>query len=286
VPNTRDLRHRIRSVKNTEKVTRAMKMVAAAKLRRSQERILAARPYAGRLKDVLSRLAARTDATLHPLLAERAEEKHVEVLIITGDKGLCGAFNTNIFKTAESFLAGHVDRHITLHIVGRKAREHFKRRPFTVHKAYVDMFRNLVFESAREIGEDMIARYVRGDLDAVYLIHNEFKSALRQQVVAEKLLPLPRIEPEAGAAGEDYLYEPEPAALLDALLPRHVNFQVWAALLESYAAENGARMAAMDAASKNAAEMIERLTLQMNRLRQAAITKEIIEVVSGAQALS
>jgi len=271
-------------VKNTEQLTRAMKMVAAARLRRSQEQILAARPYAHRMREMLARLAACTDSEQHPLLAERADGR-IEVLVVTSDRGLCGGFNSNIIRRTETFLADAGGADTPLHIVGRRAADYFKRRPVKIHAAYADVFRDFGFAKAREIGQDMIRRFITGELDAVYMVYNEFKSAIQQNVVVEKLLPLVRIQP-AGASRHEYLYEPEPAKLLDALLHRHVNTQLWAALLESNAAENGARMAAMDAATKNAGELIEKLTLQMNRIRQAAITREIIEVVSGADALS
>jgi F-type H+-transporting ATPase subunit gamma len=284
LPSTRDLKRRIRSVKNTEQLTRAMKMVAAARLRRAQESIMAARPYAHRMRDVLARLAARTDATLHPLLAERGDER-VELLIVTSDRGLCGSFNANIIRRAEQYLEERGGDGTTLHIVGRRARDYFRRRPYEIHKAYSDVFRDFSFRKAREAGQDLIDRFVRKELDAVYMVYNEFKSAIQQNVVVERLLPLQRIEAADASSTLEYLFEPEPAELLDSLLQRHVNVQVWAALLESNAAENGARMAAMEAATKNAGELIDSLTLQMNRIRQAAITKEIIEVVSGADAL-
>ena len=280
--NTRDLRRRIRSVKNTEQLTRAMKMVAAARLRRAQEQILAARPYAHRMREVLARLAASTDAEAHPLLAERGD-KRVEVLIVTSDRGLCGSFNSSIIKRSEAFLKKDGRQQTPLHIVGRRATEYFKRRPVNIQASYSDVFRNFGFEQARQIGQDMIQRFMTGDLDAVYMCYNEFKSAIAQDVVVQKLLPLERIEAEG--SHHEYIYEPPPEKLLDALLHRHVNVQLWAALLESNAAENGARMSAMDAATKNAGELIDKLTLQMNRIRQAAITREIIEVVSGADAL-
>ena len=261
-----------------------MKMVAAARLRRAQEQILAARPYAHSMRDVLGHLAARTDAARHPLLAERGDER-IELLVVTGDRGLCGSFNANIIRSALAFLEGKEDRQLSLRIVGRKGREFFRRRRWPITESYTGVFRDFGFDRVRAIGADLIARFTTSDQDVVYVIYNEFKSAIQQRVVVEKLLPLPRIEAESGAGGEDYLFEPEPAQLLDQLLPRHVNVQIWAALLESNAAENGARMSAMDAATRNAGELIEKLTLQMHRIRQAAITKEIIEVVSGADAL-
>lgn len=283
MPNTLDLKRRIRSVKNTEQLTRAMKMVAAARLRRSQEQILAARPYAHRMHEVLARLARCTDAGHHPLLAERGDER-VEILVITSDRGLCGGFNSSIIRRTEAFLAEPGRSDATLHIVGRRAADYFKGKPVTIHSSYADVFRDFSFTRAREIGQDMIQRFMKGELDAVYIIYNQFKSAIQQNVVVEKLLPLVRIE-AAAAVRHEYIYEPPPEQLLDALLHRHVNVQLWAALLESNAAENGARMVAMDAATKNAGELIDKLTLQMNRIRQAAITREIIEVVSGSDAL-
>ena len=285
--STRDMRRRIRSVKSTEQITRAMKMVAAVKLRRTQERILSARPFIQSLRGVLARLATHTDASLHPLLAERPKEERVDLLVITGDRGFCGSFNTNIVKRAQAEMAARGGTgEVGLHLVGRKARDYFKRRGIAARKVYTDIFRTLGYEHAIEIGDDMIERFTAGELDAVYLIYNEFKSAIQQRVVVEKLLPLPRIEVEANAGQDEYLYEPEPAVLFSRMLPRAVQFAVFAALLESNAAENGARMSAMDAATSNARDMIDDLTVQMNRIRQAAITKEIIEVVSGAQALS
>lgn len=262
-----------------------MKMVAAARLRRAQEQILAARPYAHAMRDVLARLAARTDASQHPLLAERGDE-HIELLVVTGDRGLCGSFNAHIIREAVNFLETHADRDVALRMIGRRGREFFARRSWPIRESYTDVFRDFGFDHVRPIGDDLIGKFVGSELDAVYMVYNEFKSAIQQQVVVEKLLPLPRIAPRAEEGDEDYLFEPEPAQLLHELLPRHVNTQIWAALLESNAAENGARMAAMDAATKNAGELIEKLTLQMNRIRQAAITREIIEVVSGADALA
>jgi len=287
VASTRDMRRRIRSVKSTEQITRAMKMVAAVKLRRTQERILAARPFINSLRGVLARLATHSDATHHPLLAERAREERVDLLVVTGDRGFCGSFNTNILKRAQAEIdARHGVGEVGLHLVGRKARDHFRRRGVEARQVYADIFRTLGYEHAIQIGDDMIQRFTAGELDAVYLIYNEFKSAIQQRVVVDKLLPLPRIEIDPNLGQDEYLYEPDPATLFSRMLPRAVQFAVFAALLESNAAENGARMAAMDAATSNARDMIDDLTVQMNRIRQAAITKEIIEVVSGAQALS
>jgi F-type H+-transporting ATPase subunit gamma len=284
VAGQRDLRRRIRSIRNTEQITRAMKMVAAARLRRAQENILAARPLAHKMKDVIARLATRTDPERHPLLARRGDRR-IELFVVTSDRGLCGSFNANILRRAQAYIAEHRDREVSLHIVGRRARDFFKSRPVTITKAYADVFRNFGVERAREITADLIARYTSADLDAVDVLYNEFKSAIQQNLVVERILPVPRPEPDPGAADLEYLYEPDPDQILGRLLPTYATAMIWAALLESNAAENGARMAAMDAATKNARELIGTLTLKMNRIRQAAITTEIIEVVSGADAL-
>jgi len=281
--NVRDIRRRIRSVRSTQQVTKAMKMVSAAKLRRSQERIMATRPYANQMLAVLNSLATRANPDTHPLLAVRGTEK-VELLIVTADKGLCGGFNTNIIKKATAFIEENKERVLTTHLVGRKGRDYFKKRGYTVTGEYVDLFRTLSYDDAAGIARNVMDRYIEKDLDAVYLIYNEFKSVIQQRVVVERLLPIQRLELPADTAVQDYIYEPSAQALFDALLPRHVEFQVLRALYESVAAEFGARMSAMDAATRNADEMINSLTLYMNRVRQASITKEIIEVVSGAEA--
>jgi len=281
--NVRDIRRRIRSVRNTQQVTKAMKMVAAAKLRRAQERILATRPYATRMLAVLNSLATRANPTTHPLLAVRGAEK-LELVIVTADKGLCGGFNANIIKKAAAFIEQHRQTVLTTHLVGRKGRDYFKKRGYKVTGEYVDLFRTLSYEDAARLARNIMGRYIEKDLDAVYLIYNEFKSVMQQRVVVERLLPIQRLELPPSAAVQDYIYEPSPQALFDVLLPRHVEFQVLRALYESAAAEFGARMSAMDAATRNADEMIHSLTLNMNRIRQASITREIIEVVGGAEA--
>ncbi len=284
--NVRDIRTRIRSVRSTQQVTKAMKMVAAAKLRRAQNRILAARPYAHQMLKVLNSLATRANPESHPLLAVRGAEK-IEVVIITADKGLCGGFNANIIKKATAFIEKNRDHVLTTHLIGRKGRDWFRKRGLKATGEYVDLFRNLTYDDAAGIARDIMRRYIDSDLDAVYLIYNEFKSVIQQQVIVEQLLPIPTLEMEGEEKGgevQDYIYEPSAAVLFDRLLPKHVEFQVLRALYESAAAEFGARMSAMDAATRNADEMIETLTLTMNRVRQASITKEIIEVVSGAEA--
>ncbi len=284
---TRDLKRRIRSISSTRQLTKAMKMVSAAKMRRATDRIVAARPFSHNMLEVLKSLAARADIESHPLLRITGTEK-VEVLLVTGDKGLCGSFNTNINKTAERFIQAEKekgDRAITVHTVGRRGREYFSRRGHDIHRDWVDVLRSVEYSTAKEIAGDMIARYVGGELDAIYLVYNEFKSAITQSPVVERLLPIEPIELDEGQTAEDYIYEPSAEALLESLLTRYVEVQVFTALLESVAAEHAARMTAMDSATRNAGDLIDRLTLHMNRVRQAAITTEIIEIVAGAQAL-
>ena len=261
-------------------------MIAASRLRRSQERIVNARPFANQTLRVLRDLAARTDASVHPLLAVR-EENTALVFVLTADKGLCGSFNTNIIKAAGQEILADPARVVRLGLIGRKGRDFFRRRGYPVAYERVNVFQHLRFEDAEAIAEVATGEYAAARVDAVYLIYNEFKSVIQQRVVAEKLLPIPRADLDEldAAARVDYIYEPSPAALFEQMLPGHVRVQVWRALLESAAAENAARMTAMDAATKNATEMIDGLTLYMNKVRQAGITREIIEVVSGAQAL-
>jgi F-type H+-transporting ATPase subunit gamma len=298
VANVRDFRTRIRSVKSTQQITRAMYLVSAAKMRRAQERIIAVRPYALKMLDVLSSLAARADVSKHPLLARR-EERRVVVLVISSDKGLCGSFNTNILNRARAFLAELQDRdEVHVDLVGRKARDWFKRRAHKVRRVEVDFLKDLDVPKVRELALELVRGFVAEEYDAVYLVYNEFKSILQQRPVVERVLPIPLeifertregAAPAAGEApavrAEDYIYEPDDVSLFDRLLPRHVGTQVFRALLESGAAEQGARMTAMNNATRNATEMIDTLTLQMNKIRQAAITKEILEVVGGAEAL-
>jgi F-type H+-transporting ATPase subunit gamma len=286
MPSLIDLRRRIRAVKSTQQITKAMKMIAASRLRKSQERVVNARPFANEALRVLRDLAARTDASAHPLLAVR-EEKTILAFVFTADKGLCGSFNTNIIKAASQAILDRPHQRVNLGLVGRKGRDFFRRRGFPVTYERVNLFQHLKFEDAEAIAEVAIEQYCSEKVDAVYLVYNEFKSVIQQRIVAEKLLPIPRADlDEADAAARvDYIYEPDPAALFERMLPGHVRIQVWRALLESAAAENAARMTAMDAATKNATEMIDGLTLYMNKVRQAGITREIIEVVSGAQSL-
>ena len=286
MPSLIDLRRRIRAVKSTQQITKAMKMIAASRLRKSQERVVNARPFAIEALRMLRDLAARTDASAHPLLAVR-EEKTVLAFVLTADKGLCGSFNTNIIKAAGQAILARSNQTVMLGLIGRKGRDFFRRRGYPIAYERVNVFQHLKFEDAEDIANVAIEQYAAAKVDAVYLIYNEFKSVIQQRIVSEKLLPIPRADLNEvdAAARMDYIYEPDPSTLFDRILPGHVRVQVWHALLESAAAENAARMTAMDAATKNATDMIDSLTLYMNKVRQAGITREIIEVVSGAQAL-
>jgi F-type H+-transporting ATPase subunit gamma len=290
MPSLIDLRRRIRAVKNTQQITKAMKMVAASKLRRAQERIMNARPYAVQMQRVLANVAARVDASLHPLLEQRPlqTDSKTLVIIVSADKGLCGSFNTNIIKAGGSFI-GASPQVCALGLVGRKGRDYFGRRGFEVVFEEVGLFQRLRYADGQGIARTAIEAFVSGRIARVMLIYNEFKSVMTQRVVVDQLLPVVAAE-IAGAAVTpeqqiDYLYEPSPQEIFNQLLPRSVEVQVYRALLESNAAFFAAQMTAMDTATKNSADMISSLTLYMNKVRQAAITREIIEVVSGAQAL-
>lgn len=293
MPTLLELRRRTRSVRNTEQITRAMKMVATARLRRAQEAIISARPFAARVLGVLNAVVGGAEPGSHPLLRARPARR-IEVVVLTSDRGLCGSFNTNVLKRAELLLASLGEAAPAVRPIGRKGRDHFRRREVRLADPLEDIFRELGYQHAREIAAPLMERYALEDpedpkgLDAIYLVFNEFKNILRQDVRVERLLPLQDLDlpaPGNGAARE-FLYEPGEAEIFADLLPRHVEYQIWRALLESAAAEQAARMTAMDNATKNANELIADLTLTMNRVRQAAITKEILEVVGGAEALA
>lgn len=295
MPNLLDIRRRIKSVKNTQQITKAMKMVSAAKLKRAQDRVVTARPFANKMMEVLGELAKRTDENFHhPLLDRRGDERYLLVLV-TADKGLCGAFNTNLTKAAQSFIKDNPDKTIELLPIGRKGRDFFRYRRATLLGEFIGVTGKgrVEFSEALEVARHIIKLYTDDTgIDKVFLIYNEFKSVLSQRVVLEQLLPVARAQvedPEAKSQQPvtlvDYIYEQPPEEMLGRLLPRLVETQIFRALLESVASEHGARMTAMDSASKNASELIDTLTLNMNRIRQAAITNEIIEVVSGAAAL-
>ena len=284
MPTLIDFRRRIRSVKSTQQITRAIKMVAAARLRRAQEHIFSARPYARQMMVLLQSLAARAEQRDHPLLAVRPVNKTL-VVLVTADRGLCGAFNTNLIRATQAYLAGHSGQQISFMLVGRKGYEFYRKRPITITSEHVNIFRKLEFSTAEKIAREIIELYSTGAVDAVDVIYNEFKSILSQRVQVERYLPLAPIEAAREETLVDYIYEQPPEELFKVLLPRYVEIEVYRALLESQAAELAAKMTAMDTATNNAAELMDSLTLKMNRIRQAAITREIIEVVSGAAAL-
>lgn len=290
MPSLRDIRNRIGSVKSTRQITKAMKMVAAAKLRRAQDAILKTRPYAQLLDKALGRVAARAiadEAATHPLLAPR-EVRTAEVVVITSDRGLAGGFNSNIIRRTQRFLTESGDRFekIELATIGRKAKDFLKARKLEVRKDFPGVHQGLTYVKAEAIAQEYVQRYLAGEVDAVFLCYNEFKSAISQTPVVVQLLPIqPPAAEASNAASIDFVYEPSREALLADLLPRHVAMQVWRALLESAASEHGARMSAMESATKNAEQMIAALTLQYNRARQAYVTKELMEIVGGAEAL-
>ena len=295
--NLLDLRRRIKSVKNTQQITKAMKMLSAVNLRRAQVRVVNARPFARKMTEVLTELAAHTDENYHhPLLDARGDERYLLVLI-TADKGLAGAFNANLIKAAQAFLKEHAGQTVELVAVGRKGRDFFRRRNLNIVQEYIGLTGKgrVTYAEATEVADDIMRRFTEDEtIDKVFLIYNEFRTVLSQRVVVDQLLPVSRTEAEPAAAATgaqaetfvEYVYEQPPAEIFGRLLPRLIVTQIFRALLESIASEQGARMTAMDSASKNAGDLISSLTLNMNRIRQAAITKEIIEVVSGATAAS
>jgi len=284
MPSLIDIRRRIRSVKNTQQITKAMKMVSAAKLRRAQDRVIASRPYGALVRQVLGNVAAAVAsderAGSHPLLAQRSEQR-ILLVLITSDKGLAGAFNTNLIKGAQRFVADHAGASVKMELIGRKGRDFFRKRRFNISGDYIGLAAKALFDDIAAIARKAMDLYRNEEIDAVYLIYNEFKSVVAQKLTTRRVLPIALPEQ---AAPIDYLFAQPPAEMLAALLPRYVEIEFYRALLESVAAEHAARMTAMEAATSNAGEMIDKLTLYMNRVRQASITKEIIEVVSGAAA--
>lgn len=283
MPNLRDVKQRIKSVKNTQQMTKAMKLVSASKLRKAQEAIQTARPYAHKLRDVMNHLVARCNNDLHPLLDNRTGNR-VLLLVITADRGLCGGFNSNIIKMTQELIAENSDRDISLFIAGKKGLDFFKSRPYTIEDSYLGWTKDFEYQKAVEIGEMLAKLFVENKTDRIYMVYNEFKSVIQQEVIREQLLPIVPEEAE-GEQLTDYIFEPDEEAILEDLLKRYMTTQVYRAFLESSASEHGSRMTAMDAASRNAKEMIGKLTLFYNRTRQAHITKELIEIVNGAEAL-
>jgi F-type H+-transporting ATPase subunit gamma len=297
MPSLIDIRRRIRSTKSTQQITKAMKMVSSSKLRRAQERIVNSRPYAHEMLRIFNNLATRVDPATHPLLNDELKPGRTLLIVITADRGLCGGFNANVIKTAAHFLAerqagtaanqeSYANREVALALVGRKGRDFFMRRGFDVRYEEVNLFTDLKWSHAQAIAKTAIDEFLSPDVSSVYLVYNEFRSVISQRVVIERLLPIPKLAPESAAINTvDYLFEPSPQELLSILLPYHVAVQVARALLESSAAEHAARMTAMDSATRNAKDMVDRLTLYMNKVRQASITREIIEIVAGAQSV-
>ena len=290
MPSLLDLRRRIRAVKSTQQITKAMKAVAASRLRKAQDQILGARPFANQMQRVLSGLASHVDTSSHPLLRERtadAPERPTLLVVVTADKGLCGSFNTNIIKQAGEVITESGGHDVSLGLVGRKGRDFFGKRGFDVRFELVNIFNQLKYSHAQAIARAAIEAFTGSEVDSVQLVYNEFKNVLQQRVVVDQVLPIARLDtPSVDVElSADYLYEPDPAVIFDTLIPRHVEIQFYHALLESAAAEHAARLMSMDSATRNATEMIEDLTLYMNKVRQATITREIIEVVSGAGTL-
>jgi F-type H+-transporting ATPase subunit gamma len=283
MPSLIDIRRRIRSVKNTQQITKALKMISAAKLRKAQDRAIAARPYANILQQMLANVAraAAQDADDNTLLAVRPENR-ILIIVVTADMGKAGGFNANLIRMAQRFVDEHRSNQVSFQLVGKKGRDYFRKRGGTIYGEYIDIFRVVRFETAEKIADTVIDLFAKSEIDAVYLFGNEFKTVMSSHLSAKRLLP---IEVPKTTETVDYIYEQPAAELLGTLLPRYIKVQIYRALLESVAAEHAARMAAMETASTNASEMIDKLTLYMNRVRQASITREIIEIVSGAAAL-
>ena len=282
----REIRDRISSVKSTQQITKAMKMVAAAKLRRAQENILAFRPYSYELRDMIGHLIALSGDLKDISLLEKRPVEKVLIVVVTSDRGLCGAFNGNIIRHAVQRATEYTDREVSLYAVGRKASEFFIKRDFTVRDHSINIFNHLKFEDAAHISNELVSMYLNSEFDRIEVIYNEFKSAIQQNLVIEQFLPfVPDEEMMQDSSQIDFIYEPGKKEILNSVIPKHLNVQLWRTLLESNAAEQGARMTAMESATDNAQDLIERLTIFYNRSRQAAITTEISEIVSGSEAL-
>jgi F-type H+-transporting ATPase subunit gamma len=286
MPNIRDIRRRIKSVKNTGQITKAMKMVSAAKLRRAEEAMMRSRPYSEKLEEVVRSLVQRCEPGSHPLLAER-EEKTVRVLIVCADRGLCGAFNSNLLRHALGFVKekSGSGMKVVVDLIGRRGRDFFRRREFEIGNVWVGLSSKPDYEKAKEIAKIETELFLKGECDSVYLVYNEFKTLISQNITLKRLLPFPKEESNS-VFEERFIFEPSEYEILETLLPGQLSFTLYQSLLESYASEQGARMAAMENATRSAKEMIDKLTLFANRVRQAGITREIIEIVSGAEALS
>ena len=284
MPNLRDVKQRIRSVKNTEQMTKAMKLVSASKLRKAQEAIQTARPYAHQMRGVMNHLAARCNKDLHPLLDNRTGNR-VMLVVITADRGLCGGFNSGIIKMTQSLIEENKDRDISLFIAGKKGLDYFQNRPYRIEDKYLGWTKDFEYLKAVELGGMLAKLFIENKADRIYMVYNEFKSIIQQEVIREQLLPIIPEEVDGDDGLMDYIYEPDEETILEDILMRYMTIQIYRVFLESSASEHGARMTAMDAASRNAKEMIGELTLFYNRTRQAYITKELIEIVNGAEAL-
>ncbi len=286
MPNLKDIKRRIQSVKNTQQITKAMKLVAASKLRKAQHAILEARPYAIKMMDVLNHLAARCNSDLHPLLDEREGNRHL-FLLITSDKGLCGGFNGSLTRKMAKHLKDNAQNENSLIVAGKKGNDVFRNRPVTITEEIIGWTKDFDYLKAQAIGENLTTLFSEKKVDKVFMVYNEFKSVMQQEVVVEQLLPVvpEKLAHKDDTFAVDYIYEPDEESILDELLKRYMTVEVYRAFLESSASEHGARMTAMDSASRNAGDMIEGLTLTYNKARQAYITKELIEIVNGAEAL-
>lgn len=280
----RDIKRKIKSVKNTQKITSAMKMVSAAKMRKAHDAVSAARPYAENIKNVVNNIGKRVSEEGHPFLEERPQVNSIGILVITSDRGLCGGFNSNVIKKTLSFIRERNDKKIKFYFIGKKAYDFFRRREYEILDKHVAFGGKIRYDDATDIGKKLTEDFLNGTVDEIYCIFNEFKSIVSQIPKVEKLLPI-KIDVTHEETVIDYIYEPSPEALINEILPRYVNFSVYSAMLESIAGEHGARMAAMDNATRNAGELIKKLEITYNKARQAAITKEILDIVNGAEAL-
>lgn len=288
MPSLRHIRRRIQSVKSTQKITKAMKMVSAAKLKRAQDAILTARAYAEKLQDVISDLAARVETKTHPLLQDREEKKSLLMVVFTSDRGLCGVFNSNLLRQTEAYIREKREQYgdnISIITVGRKGTEYLKKRNYNVIESLVNVYQKEQYETARQIGEKLIESFISANADEVVVVYNRFKSAISQVPTFTRLLPVEPIEIPENVPKTEFIYEPDKETLMNELLPRNIFIQVHRSILETMASELAARMTAMDNATNNASDMIDRLTLLFNKTRQASITKELMEIIGGAEAI-
>lgn len=286
MPGLMDIKRKIKSVKNTQKITKAMKMVSAARMRKAEEAMTNARAYAKKIDELVTNMAQRVEPESHPFLTQRGEVKNICLAIITSDRGLCGAFNSNVIKKTAAFVKENKGKNIKLVAVGKKGYDIFKNREIDILSKYVTFGGKVTYDEASEIGDKLVDYYLNEEVDEIYIIHNEFKSTSFQVAGINKLLPLSFEGAETAEGSVDYIYEPKAEALIKEILPRYINFTVYFSLIESIAGEHGARMLAMDNASRNAGELINKLTLTFNKARQASITKEILDIVNGAEALN